>query len=109
MAQSRAIENRKTIIRSSNRGISDVINNRGEIVEEQSVSTASNLIADVSLSQKTSLFVKYFHSLIGLSCYFFYALLLGFIAFYIMKDSWVKPKSKVIRPISKKRRTVLNT
>ena len=72
MAQARAIENRKSIVRSSNRGISDLIDSKGFVVASQTEKIEAGLFAKASINRKGSLFVKQGQALIVMAIYFIY-------------------------------------
>jgi len=63
-ARLRAIEQRKTIIRSANTGISGVINIKGEVVESTNWNEAICIAADVELNNETT-FYSVFGDYIG--------------------------------------------
>jgi apolipoprotein N-acyltransferase len=82
-ARLRAVEQRKTIIRSANTGISGVINAKGEVLESTNWDEDICIAADVELNNETT-FYSVFGDYIGR--------LSVFVAFMLMITSFVKGK-----------------
>ena len=80
-ARLRAIEQRKTIVRSANTGISGVINANGKVIESSNWDEAVCIAADVSLNNEIT-FYSVFGDYIGR--------LSVFVAFMLMITSFVK-------------------
>ena len=80
-ARLRAIEQRKTIVRSANTGISGVINANGKVIESSNWDEAVCIAADVSLNNETT-FYSVFGDYIGR--------ISVFVAFMLMITSFVK-------------------
>ena len=74
-ARLRAIEQRKTIIRSANTGISGVTNAKGEVLESTNWDEAVCISAEVNLNNKTT-FYSMFGDYIGRISVFIAAMLL---------------------------------
>ncbi|MGY8988590.1 MAG: nitrilase-related carbon-nitrogen hydrolase, partial [Flavobacteriales bacterium] len=70
----RAVEQRKTIIRSANTGISGVINSKGEVLESTNWDEEVCISAEVSLNNETT-FYSMFGDFIGRSSVFVAAML----------------------------------
>ena len=84
-ARLRAIEQRKTIIRSANTGISGVINAKGEMLESTNWDEAICIATEVSLNNETT-----FYSVFG----DYTGRLSVFVAFMLMITSFVKGRLK---------------
>ncbi len=84
-ARLRAIEQRKTIIRSANTGISGVINIKGEVVESTNWNEAICIAADVELNNEIT-FYSIFGDYIGR--------ISVFVAFMLLITSFVKGRLK---------------
>ena len=71
----RAIETRRYVARSSNRGISSIIDLNGKIIAKKSRSNDGAVIADIPLSREKTIYVRFGHWLIkGTFIFFFVAL-----------------------------------
>jgi apolipoprotein N-acyltransferase len=108
MAQARAIENRKAIMRSSNRGYSDFISPKGAIVQQIQDANPQNLLAQVPIMTNSStFFVRSAQPILALLAYFFYITLFGIALVYswpvrqIARKKTSKPTRKNVRKAAK--------
>lgn len=79
----RAIENRRSLARSANTGISSFINQRGEIVSKTRWDEARVLKGEINKNNKLTLYTKY-GDILGLFFASIYVLLIGFILLKIL-------------------------
>ena len=102
MAQARAIENRKAIMRSSNRGYSDFISPKGTIVQQIQDASPQNLLAQVPIMTNSSstFFVRTAQPILALLAYFFYITLFGIALVYSWSASQ-KTRKKIRKPTRK--------
>ena len=80
-ARLRAIETRRWVVRSANTGISAVINDYGEIIEQRPWDTASVIKYQVPVKNELTFYVKYGDYIFKMS---FFAIIL-FISFHLFK------------------------
>ncbi len=76
----RAIENRRSIVRSANTGISAIINYKGEITQSIDYGKEGFIDTEVLLLNKTTFYVKYGDFIFRLSLFFLIIILLHFFA-----------------------------
>ncbi|MEX1000614.1 MAG: apolipoprotein N-acyltransferase [Crocinitomicaceae bacterium] len=87
-SQIRAIENRRSVARSANTGISCVINQRGDVVSELGWNEYGAIKATINRNQEYTFFTRY-ESIIGrLACFLSIAMLLYGFSTAAQKSKW---------------------
>ena len=81
----RAIENRRSVARSANTGISCIINQRGDVVQKTSWWKEASLLGKINLNKETTLYSRTGDILGELALYLAFAIIA--FALYI----WSKP------------------
>jgi len=77
----RSIENRRSVARSSNGGITSLINHKGEVIENMNEPKQGGILGELPLINKTTFYTKSGNYLGRLSCF----LLIGLIIAYTVK------------------------
>lgn len=87
-SQIRAIENRRSVARSANTGISCFIDQKGEVISELGWNEYGTLHEVINKNEEFTFFTKY-GSIIGrISCYLALAMMLYGVVFRLRKTSW---------------------
>ena len=88
MSKLRAVESRRTILRSANTGISAIINERGDVLQQTKFKTRTALRQTVYLNDEITFYVKHGDYIAR------FALLLSALAFLFVIILWIKHQRK---------------
>ena len=94
-SQIRAIENRRSVARSANTGISCFIDQRGEVIKEIGWNEYGGIQAEINQNEAITTFTKYGDIIGRISCYLTLAMLLyGFVEKMKKTGVWAKIQQK---------------
>jgi apolipoprotein N-acyltransferase len=81
----RAIETRRSVVRSANTGISGFINQKGEVVKKSDVNTSTAIISEIRINNTITFYVLY-GDYIGRVSMFLSVLILIYLIIQMKKD-----------------------